>query len=74
MAFGGESGHALLLSLLLSEREDEVGRLFGPSRLPAAHYAGAGVVGHGGEMVRPKCSRSAPGYMWFLANSRLLDS
>ena len=52
----------------------EAGRLFGPSRLLAAHCAGAGVVGHGGEMIRPKCSRSALEYMWFLANSRFLDS
>ena len=29
MAFGGESGRALLLSLLLSEREDEVGSAAG---------------------------------------------
>ena len=54
------------------DREAE--RLFGPSGLPAAHCTRAGVVGHGGEMIRPKCSRSALGYMWFLANSRFLDS
>ena len=52
----------------------EAGRLFGPSRLLIAHYAEAGVVGHGGAMIRPKGSRSALGYMWFLANSRFLDS
>jgi hypothetical protein len=51
-----------------SDRES--GRLFGLSRLPIAHYAGEGVVGHGGAMIRPKGRRSAPGYMWFLANSR----
>jgi hypothetical protein len=55
------------------DREAE--RLFGPSGLPATHYTRAGVVGHGGAMIRPKGSRSAPGYMWFLANSRFfLDS
>jgi hypothetical protein len=55
------------------DREAE--RLFGPSGLPAAHYTGAGVVGHGGAMIRPKGSRSAPGYTWFLVNSRFfLDS
>ena len=52
----------------------EAGRLFGPSRLLVAHYAGTGVVGYGGAMIRPKSSRSAPGYMWFLANLRFLDS
>jgi hypothetical protein len=51
------------------DREAE--KLFGPSRLPAAHCTGEGVVGHGGTMIRPKGSRSAPEYMWFLANSRL---
>jgi hypothetical protein len=49
------------------DREAE--RLFGPSGLPAAHCTGEGVVGHGGAMIRPNGSRSAPGYMWFLANS-----
>jgi hypothetical protein len=50
-------------------------RLFGPSGLPVAHCTREGVVGHRGAMIRPKGSRSAPGYMWFLANSRLyLDS
>jgi hypothetical protein len=48
----------------------EVGRLFGPSKLPAAHCTRAGVVGHEGTMIRPKSSRSVPGYMWFQANSR----
>jgi hypothetical protein len=33
----------------------EVRKLFGMSRLPATHYTGAGVVGHGGAMVRPRC-------------------
>jgi hypothetical protein len=50
------------------DRETE--RLFGPSGLPAAHCIGEGMVGHGGAMIRSKGSRSAPGYMWFLANSR----
>jgi hypothetical protein len=55
------------------DREAE--RLFGPSGLPVAHYTGEGVVGHGDAMIRPKGSRLAPGYMWFLANSRFyLDS
>jgi hypothetical protein len=49
----------------------KAGKLFGSSRLPAAHCTGAGVVGHGGAMIRPKSSQAAPGYMWFLANSRL---
>jgi hypothetical protein len=49
----------------------EAGKLFGPSRLPAAHCTGAGVVGHGGAMIRPKSSQAAPGYMWFLVDSRL---
>jgi hypothetical protein len=53
----------------------EAGRLFGPSELPAAHCTGEGVVGHGSAMIRPKGSRSALGYMWFLANLRFyLDS
>jgi hypothetical protein len=49
----------------------EAGRLFGPSGLPIAHCIGAGVVGHGAAMIRPKSNRTTPGYMWFLANSRL---
>jgi hypothetical protein len=49
----------------------KAGRLFGPSGLPATHCTGAGVVGHGGVMIRPKSSRAALGYMWFLTNSRL---
>jgi hypothetical protein len=48
----------------------EAKRLFGPSGLPATHCTGAGVVGHGGVVIRPKGSRLAPGYMWFLAKSR----
>jgi hypothetical protein len=53
----------------------ETRRLFRPSGLPAAHCTGAGVVGHGGTMIRPKSSQAALGYMWFLANLRLyLDS
>jgi hypothetical protein len=39
----------------------EAGRLFGPSGLPAIHCTGAGVVGHGDAMIRPKSSRTAPG-------------
>jgi hypothetical protein len=53
----------------------EAGRLIGPSGLPAMHCTGAVVAGYGGAMIRPKSSRAAPGYMWFLASSRLyLDS
>jgi hypothetical protein len=52
-----------------SDRETR--RLFGPSRLPTAHCTGKGVVGHVDAMIRPKGSRSATGYMWFLVNSRL---
>jgi hypothetical protein len=51
------------------DREAE--RLFGPSGLLATHCTGAGVVGHGGAMIRPKSSRATPEYMWFVANSRL---
>jgi hypothetical protein len=47
----------------------EAGRLFGPSGLPATHCIGAVVAGYGGMMIRPKSSRAAPGYMWFLASS-----
>jgi hypothetical protein len=55
--------------------DHEARRLFRSSGLPAAHYIEEGVVGHGGAMIRPEGSRSAPGYMWFLANSRFyLDS
>jgi hypothetical protein len=49
----------------------EARKPFGPSRLPAAHCTGEGVVGHGDAMIRPKGSGSALRYMWFLANSRL---
>jgi hypothetical protein len=48
----------------------EAGKLFGSSGLPAAHCTGAGVVGHGGAMIRSKGSQAVLGYMWFLANSR----
>jgi hypothetical protein len=51
--------------------DHEAIKLFGPNRLPAAHCTREGVVGHEGVMIRPKGSRSALGYMWFLANSRL---
>jgi hypothetical protein len=55
--------------------DHETGRLLELSGLPKAHCTREGVVGHGGAMIRPKGSRSAPRYMWFLANSRLyLDS
>jgi hypothetical protein len=55
---------------VLFDRKTE--RLFGLSKLPAAHCTEEGVVEHGGTMIRPKGSRSALGYMWLLANSRLI--
>ena len=38
----------------------EAGRLFGPSRLPAAHCAGPGVVGHGGQDDKTKVQSVGP--------------
>jgi hypothetical protein len=35
--------------------EHEARKLFGPSRLPATHCTSAGVVGHRGAMVSPRC-------------------
>jgi hypothetical protein len=51
--------------------DHEAERLFGPSGLPATHCTGAVAAGYGGAMIRPKSSRAAPGYMWFLASLRL---
>jgi hypothetical protein len=35
--------------------DHEAEKLFRPSRLPTMHYTGAGVVGHQGVMVSPRC-------------------
>jgi hypothetical protein len=49
----------------------EARKLFGSSGLPATHCTGAVVAGYRGAMIRPKSSQAAPGYIWFLASSKV---